>query len=544
MDIPTGKKSLSAILHLKPSELAKATLQLKGKPLDLAEYKPFEAVYDISPPCMTIIAGRQIGKSVSLGGAIMANSMIRPYFSTLFISPLAQQTSRFSTAYLDPFMHSPIVRKHFVDSSTRKNVMEKSLNNGSRVTLGYAATEADADRIRGVAADALYSDEIQDQELTAQEVLSETLSASTYGYKRFTGTAKGENNTLTVQWKRSNMMEWVMKCDHCGKHTIPIDFETCLKILSNPDGPGCVHCGRVLDVSKGRWLAAKPSQKDHIGFHMPQIIIPARTRTRKWKELLDKSKYYPQTKLANEVFGTVSGSGGKPLGLREAMACCNPERTSWEIGFPYDSRNIIVTTLGVDWSCTGGTASYTVISVLGYDYAGRCYLLYAQRLNGVDILEQVKRVEQLYYQYQCSMIGSDRGVGVLQGQLMQQGIGKDKVSMVNYVAAKHALRWVSDAGYYAADRTMCIDTMILKAKMGKNHFETPAWDLTQEFWNDALALTEEETQAGRRVYRREEGIPDDWIHSVTFGNIAYMVVKGDFTYIEKDATMSNDSFTF
>lgn len=535
------QKDIHTVLKLKPSELAKAVLKLKGKPLDLADYKPFEAVYDISPQQMTIMAGRQIGKSVSLGAAILSNSIIRPYFSTLFISPLAQQTSRFSTAYLDPFLHSPIVKNHFIDSSTRKNVLEKSLNNGSRVTLGYAETEADADRIRGVAADALYSDEIQDQELSAQEVLAETLSASEFAFRRFTGTAKGENNTLTIQWKRSNMMEWALPCSHCGKWTIPLDFETCLKILDNPEGPGCIHCGKVLDVSKGKWVAAKTSEKDHIGFHMPQIIIPARTRPRKWKELLNKVKTYAQTKLANEVFGTVAGSGGKPLGLREAMACCNPEKREWDTCFPRDSRNIVCTVLGVDWSVTGGSASYTVISILGYDYQGRAYLLYAQRLNGVDILEQVRRVEQLYYQFDCSMIGSDRGVGVLQGQLLQQSIGKDRVGMINYVAAKHHLRWIADAGYYAADRTMSIDTMVLKAKMGPGRFETPCWNLTQEFWNDALALTEEETQAGRRVYRREEGIPDDWIHSVTFGNIAYMIVKGDFVFVDSGATIAADS---
>lgn len=533
------------ILRLRPSELAKAALKLKGKPLDLADYKPFEAVYDISPPYMTIIAGRQIGKSVSLGAAILANSMIRPYFSTLFISPLAQQTSRFSTAYLDPFLHSPLVRKHFVDASTRKNIMEKSLTNGSRVTLGYAATEADADRIRGVAADALYSDEIQDQELTAQEVLAETLSASEHGFRRFTGTAKGENNTLTIQWKRSNMMEWVIRCDHCGKHTIPMDFETCLKIMDNPDGPGCVHCGKVLDVTKGRWMAGRPSEKDHIGFHMPQLIIPARTKPKKWKELLAKAKHYPQVKLANEVFGTVSGNGGKPLSIREAMACCNPEKKDWDDAFPRDDRNIVATVLGVDWSVTGGSASYTVISVLGYDYRGKMYLLYAQRLNGVDILEQVKRVEHLYYKYDCSLMCSDRGVGVLQGQLLQTSIGKEKVHMVNYVAAKHALRWVSDAEFYAADRTMAIDSYVLKAKIGRSKIETPCWDLTQPFWNDALALTEEETQSGRRVYRREDGIPDDWAHSMTFANIAYMILKGDFTYVDRDAIVDESSvFSF
>lgn len=532
------------IIRATPSKLAKVMLQLKGKPLSLDEYKPFEAVYDVSPVSLSLICGRQIGKSVSLAAAITANSIARPFFTTLFTSPLAQQTSRFSTQYLEPFLNSPLVKKYFTDSHSKRNVFQRTFSNGSNVTLSYCETESDSDRARGVAADCLYCDEIQDMSLEALPVLAETLSASDYGFRRYTGTAKGESNSLTIMFKRGNMMEWCVKCEGCGHWNIPIDLESCLAILTkNPSGPGCIKCGHLLDMKKGRWIAAKPHEVDHLSMHISQFSIPARCTPKKWKELVYKAKTYSSIKLSNEVFGIPVGSSGRPLSLREAMACCNEAKTEFDKGFPRDDRGILATVLGVDWSVTGSSKSYTVVSVLGYDYAGRCYLIYTQKLDGIDILEQVKRVEQLYHQFQCSAIGSDRGVGVLQGQLMKQDLGSDKVNMINYVAAKTQLRWDKDGQYFAADRTMNMDTMILKAKMGPSKFQTPSWNIMSEFWQDALNIFEEETMAGRRVFRKDEDATDDWLHSITFANIAYMIVRGEFAYVEADAT-SDGTFDF
>lgn len=532
------------LLHLKKSQLARAVLQLKGQPLNLEEYKPFEMIYDISPPEMLIKAGRQIGKSVSLGGMLVAEGIIRPYFNSIYIAPLSQQASRFSSAYLDPFLNSPIIRKHYKDSTTLKNVFEKSLNNGSRIYLSYAETEQDADRVRGASGDQLLLDEIQDISMEAIPILRETLAASDHAFVRYTGTAKTENNTLEINWRRSNMLEWVVKCPHCSKYTIPTDFEICMKIMQNPDGPGCVHCGRIIDMKTGKWMAARPQEKYMIGCHMPQFIIPARNKPKKWRELRDKvlNGGYSMQKVSNEVFGLASGVGGRILSMKEAMACCDPNRTEWDTKFPHDDRHIVCTVLGVDWSTTGSTKSYTIISVLGYDFTGKAYLLYSQKLDGIDILDQVRRVEQLYEQFECTMIGSDRGVGVLQGQMMKRHLGEDRVNMINYVSAKHTLRWDKDGQFFSADRTTNMDTMFLKAKYGKQNFETPSWILTGDFWQDALNIFEEESHTGKRLYRKDEDLCDDWFHSIVFANIAYMVVKEEFIY--QDEAPKDDIYDF
>ena len=493
------------------------------------------------------MCGRQIGKSVSLASAIVTTSILRPHFSTLFCSPLAQQTSRFSSQYLEPFINSRIVKNHFIDSSSKKNVFLRTFNNGAAVTLAYAETEQDADRVRGVSADQMYFDEVQDASKEAIPIIEETLSASDYAFRRYTGTAKGESNTLTLLYKESNMLEWVVKCTHCGKYAIPNEFETCLKIVNcNPNGPGCPYCGGLLDMKTGQWFAARPSIKDFVGVHIPQFCIPARTTPKKWKELVDKAKRYDKIKLSNEVFGLPVGAGGRPLSMRQVMGVSNPARTNFDTGFPdsTDSRGIVVTVLGVDWSVTGSEKSYTVLTVLGYDYAGKAYVLYTQRLEGIDILEQTTRVIEVYRQFKCAHLASDRGVGVVQGQLMKSALGDDRVSMVNYVAStKTNLRFDRQGNFFAADRTVAMDTMMIKIKLGPSKIESPSWDIMDRFWQDALHIYEEESISGRRLFRKDEDGTDDFFHSLVFANLAYMILRNEYTYQDKEA-VEDVSFSF
>lgn len=516
---------------LTRAQLATAILQIKGRPLSFNEYLPFIDVYNQYPDEMVLKCGRQIGKSVSLSGALVSNSVATEFFNSLYIAPLSQQTSRFSTGYLDTFMESPLLRKYYRDTSSRKNVFQKSFRNKSTIYLGYAETEADADRIRGVNADLLCVDEIQDVSLDALPVLYETLSASDYAYKRLTGTAKTENNTLEIKWRASNQCEWVMKCD-CGRHVAAYDFETCMVILKGKNGPACPYCHGTLDVTRGKWVSFNPEVTRSVGLHIPQFIIGARTKPKKWRELQDKIEMYNPQKLANEVFGLAAGMGGKILTQREAMVCSNPEWTSMDNAWGHDHRGIIQVAVGVDWSVTSAAKSYTVITVLGMDLNGKCYVLYTERLNGVDILDQVRYVMRIAAQFNAQIIASDRGVGVLQCQIMQNEYGRDKVAPINYVAAKVPLRWDGQGQFFSADRTMCIDSVIMKMKQGRDKFETPSWDLMANYWKDALSVHEEETRAGRRIYCKNPDLPDDWLHSVVFANIGLMILRKEFKYIE------------
>jgi hypothetical protein len=523
----------SATASITKAELAQSILQFKGKPYRLTGYEPFIDIYNSDTPLIVIQAGRQVSKSVTVGGLIITNAIAEAFATSIYISPLSQQASRFSTMYLVPFMNSPLIRKRYMDSDSKKNVFEKSFNNGSIIFLSYAQNENDADRVRGIAASKLFVDEIQDVEFDALSIIGETLSAAEEPRRFYTGTAKGEDNTLERFRKLTNQLEWGIKCPHCGTWSIPYNEENCVKMTTlNPEGPGCVKCGKLLDVSKGKWVAAAPSVKDKFGFHVPQLIVPERVKPSKFGEIREKLELYPRPKWLNEVAGLAAGRGNRILSMSEAIACCDSTRTKFDDCWPRDSRGIVNVVLGVDWSVTGSIISYTVASVIGYDYMGKAYLLYSERMQGTDILEQVTRVEQIYRQFNCQMMGSDRGVGVLQGQLLQGTLSPDQVHMIQYVAAKMYARYDPQGGYLSVDRTQAMDSVILRMKLGKLKFNTPRWEMTQQYWKDALAVFEEESLSGRRLYRKDEGAVDDWLHSIVFGHVAWQLLTGQISYID------------
>jgi hypothetical protein len=487
---------------------------------------------------MTVKCSRQIGKSVSSAAILVSKGVARPFFNSIYVSPLSIQTSRFSKLYLQPFVESPIIKKYFRKPDDAANIFMKQLSNGSIIFLSYGQTEDDFDRIRGAATDMVCVDEAQDVALDALPVLYETLSASPYAYKRLYGTAKTINNALEINFNRGSGCEWVVKCTHCNKWNIPNTIENCMAMCTSDTGPVCHHCGKPIDVATGQWAASRPLEKDHLSFHIPRHVLEARIDPKKWKDLQLSLRNYAPAKIANEVFGLASGQGGRILTENEAMRCCDPERKAFDTCWTQDGRGIVNVVMGVDWSVTASTKSFTVITILGYDYMGKCHLMYSERLNSVDILVQVAHVEMLFVRFGCQRLHSDRGVGVLQGQLLEKSLGSERTCMVQYTAAKVPLRYDRVGRYLSSDRTMIIDTTVLRMKLGPIKFTTPCWDLMSGFWADALAVFEEETLAGRRVYRKDEFAADDWLHSVVFAHSAWMVLTGDFQYVEQTDTSS------
>lgn len=387
--------------------------------------------------------------------------------------------------------------------------------------------------VRGLALDAISVDEVQDVAIEALPVIYEAMAASEYAFKRSYGTAKGELNTLEVLFKKGNMAEWCIKCACCGRWNIPDEIEVCLKMCNSDSGPVCCHCAKPIDVTTGKWVAARPKEKDHLSFHIPRHVLEARIAPKMWKDLQSAIKQYPMTKLMNEVFGLAAGIAGRILSQKEAMACCNTSRTSFDYVWPNDSRGIVSTVLGVDWSVTAGIASYTVISILGYDYMGKCYVLFSERLNGIDILDQVRRVEQLALIYNVQMIGSDRGCGQLQYELLKGSMGAHRVIPVQYCSRGTMMHYDVKGQFLAVDRTQIMDLVFLKMKLGIGKFETPSWEVMQNMWPDALSIFEESSISGRKLFRKDEGSTDDWMHSVVFGHIAWMCVTGEFNFLDQ-----------
>ena len=495
-------------------------LTLKGKKFSFNGYLPFKQIYDIECKGIVLKAGRQVGKSVSHAGRMVGESVLKRYFNTLYLTPLSTQAARFSSAYLDPYLRQGLVKKYFQSPGTMSNVFEKSLSTGSRIYLSYGAEESEVDRVRGLTADAVLVDEVQDVNIDALPVIMETMSSSEYKLERYAGTSKTINNTLEMLWQKSSLNEWVVKCPSCSRYNIPNTLENCLNMCKREEGVSCMHCGTLLDVTTGAWVVGNRGSKV-AGFHLPQHIFGSRTSLKNWPDLYGKihGGRYTETKIANEVFGLAHSSGGRPIVLNDALGCCNPAKKEYDTCRPADSRSILYVALGVDWSVSSSLTSYTIISVLGFDMNHKAYNLYSQRIQGVDILEQVERVKQVYYIYNANGIFMDRGVGVLQGQLLERELGSEIVTMMQYVSSKPDARYESVGNFISLDRTRAMGRTLFYMKQGRKMFETPCFEVSEEFWKDAFNLTDEETAAGKIVFRHEG--PDDWFHSITFALAGY-----------------------
>ena len=74
-----------------------------------------------------------------------------------------------------------------------------------------------ADRVRGIPADMVCIDEIQDVLTDNIPVIEECVSHSSFKYKLYAGTPKSLDNTLESLWvEDSTQNEWVVPCDSCG----------------------------------------------------------------------------------------------------------------------------------------------------------------------------------------------------------------------------------------------------------------------------------------------------------------------------------------
>ena len=148
-------------IELNKNEFAESFLYLNGNPLSLDDYPHMRAVYNCSEAKVVLKFSRQTAKSTTLANIMVTNSVLNPYFKSLYISPSVDQTKVFSHDRVNPVIEtSPFIKKHYVNSTIIQNVFMKQLLNGSRMYLRYALLSAD--RLRGYSTDAIFYDEAQD----------------------------------------------------------------------------------------------------------------------------------------------------------------------------------------------------------------------------------------------------------------------------------------------------------------------------------------------------------------------------------------------
>lgn len=503
--------SVSPII-CKKSDLVQQLLCIDNKPYSLAQRKPMKDLYDIREPDTLLMMGRQYGKSTFIASDSLVDCATIPFFKTLYVAPRQDQTSEFSNSKLLPFIKfSPTFQQLCTNGDVINNVNKKTFTTGANITLRYAFHTADA--IRGISADKITIDEIQDIIMGNVPVIEECLSGSEYQWRTYAGTPKTLNNTLAQLWYRSTQNEWVLKCPHCNLWNILMNENI------GPKGIICKRCKKDIPKdAQGEWVAKKQLGNGiyMAGFRVPQIISP----TVQWNRIIEKLNTYPAAKFANEVMALPADNSANPITEVELRAVCDSSRKLSLARTPsVDGLHLF---LGVDWghgdislkSIRGGNATgYTVLSLGCYDWSGRFQLLGMHKYSGneSDPTYQVTSIGQIINRLGITAVGVDWGGGFMHNAQLKQLVGPERIiEWQANDALRVTARWIPEAGRMLFNRTECMTDNFVEIKNGKVSFFN--WEEFKDFASDFLTICVNFRDNGRDMYY-DHVLPDDAFHS-------------------------------
>ena len=490
------------------SQFAEKFIQLKGKPFSLKHYPFLKRAYDECAREVLLKAGRQVAKSTTLCNVTVAEMGCIPYFQSLYVSPTTTQTRRFSNQRFTPTVkHSPLIQEYFIDSSVTQNVFEKSFTNGSFINFSHAFE--DADTIRGISADRVCIDEVQDILWETVPVIKETMAASMYKWIMYSGTPKTFDNAIEHLWKRTTQCEWCIRCPGCRHTNIPS--------MGNIGRFGyiCSKCEKSLDISTGEWVALMGGVA-RIGLRIPQIIMP----DMEWGTLREKidGGEYSEGKIRNEILGEPFDVGVKPVTMTELMACCRnytPSDTKKsEYGIPHMFG-------GLDWAITSGTSVFTAG---GMDRDGKFRTVYARKYTLMDPRVVIDDVVKLCGQLNIEYLGADRGAGHTNNLLLMDRLAWTKVMEFAYVPTqREGMKWDVKSQCFILDRTVALDSTLYKLKNQQTVF--PTYDsFGKTFFPDIVCVFTEYNDYLKKIeYKHPPEIPDDFFHALTYMLLAHQL---------------------
>ena len=533
---------------LKP--LLPLLLTLKGKPYTLQDHFTFEPFFQTHISKEIVLkCGRQVSKSTSFAaqGVVQANCI--PEFNTLYVTPLFEQIRRFSNNYVRPLVERSPASRLWTGTHTVNNVLERSFSNYSKMTFSFAFL--DPDRTRGIPADKVAFDEIQDMDKDFIPIIKETMGASKYTLSQYAGTPKTLDGALEGLWLRSSQAEWEITCHACHYPNIPALTHDLIDMIG-PDykkcseaSPGivCARCRRNGTITpifsrNGRWVHGDPEKRYSFpGYHVPQIILPMHyADPDKWMILLGKQRGLgntPKNVFYNEVCGESYDMGAKLVTQTDLKRAATLHDNTLQNAMAV-AGNYQLKVMAVDWGGGGEKRiSYTSMAVLGLRPDGGIDCIFGHRsMTPNDPRAEADMILTVCGRLGCQMIAHDyNGAGALREQfLFDAGFPANRVMPITYVRAaagpmispKPATAWHPRA-YFQVDKSrslllVCDQIRTLRIRFFKyDHLSNDEAGLLHDF----LSLKEDivDSKRGMDVHTviHDDKSPDDFAQAVNYG---------------------------
>lgn len=515
------------LIGIAPSEFVEFAIKVPNK--EIQKHVPFSfdnrrylrLPYDTHAKRTLYKCGRQVEKSTLLGNKSLAYACVNNAFNILYVSPTNQQTKVFSQDRLREPMETSDVLRAWTTTKLSDNVFLKKFINRSQITLRYAYHNAD--RTRGIPADMILLDELQDIITDNIPVIEQCAFHSHFKIFIYSGTPKSFDNTIEKYWsEHSTQNEWAVPCE---RHGVPGDSSTWhWNILGEAnigqEGLICDKCGALINAmhEKAQWVSMNPGVRDQLkepyeGFRIPQLMVPWLS----WPELLDNYHIYPRSKFFNEVLGESYDSGLRPLTRQDVIDNCEP-------GFFMTDEMLakIRHTLGgsqqvwagIDWG-TDSESSFTVLT-LGAYLNNKFTIFYIHRFDGqgMDPGIQLAQIEDIIARWNVAAVGVDYGGGFHPNGQLARKFGANRIRKYQYSNPSVKVRWEPEMDRFVVHRTEVM-TDIFSAIKRRDVFRFPDWhQFEKPFGEDFLNIFSEYNENMRMtVYTKTPGKTDDSFHS-------------------------------
>jgi hypothetical protein len=486
-------------------EFAASYIHLQGTRISFQDRPYLDAIYNSSGRNLVIRASRQTEKSTFIVNSLLYELVTRPNVQALLVTPRWDQASALVRGRLIPALQqSPLVRRALLGRSNKAlQARYMQFRNNSQLHIRAAFRSGDA--VRGLSADLLFVDEMQDIAPGDLPVLMECLSHSKLGRTILTGTPKSFENALQSAYSASTANEWTIRCPGCEKDVILDEY--CL----GPHGVVCRHCQSAVDVKTGRWVARNPDSTWGDGFWLNHCMVPWVS----FDDVLDRQRTYDLSKFKNEVLGLSTTLGEHVVTRAELEACCD----TWGMAescddFPGGSHANMVA--GIDWG--GGSKSRTVVA-LGWmrpDFVFEVRKLVRFRADE-DTGHLLECVAKLLRDFRIRFIAADGGgVGHHLNRLLSDrlnlpyGLYAILYSMTDQEPKRDGLlvKWT-------VNRTASIGALFSRVKKGTIRF--PKVDESGTFLDELAVETAVYDDINRTIrYTHPENVQDDALHAVGY----------------------------
>ena len=530
---------LHSMYNVAPSQFAETAIRIPmaGKVSDFSfvgrEY--LRRVYDTAAKRVLLKCGRQVEKSTTLGNRLLCYSALISNYRSLFVAPSAEQAKVFSNDRIkDVIASSPLLKAYITQSGLNQAVFFKKLINFSQIILRYAYLTAD--RVRGIPADFICIDEIQDILIDNIPVIEQCAFHATHPDAKiflYSGTPKSLDNTLEKYWSEfSTQNEWVVPC---RAHGTPKDKSTWHWNVLDEDNIGtkglvCDRCHRAISACDpdAMWASLQPMtphNKERVtfeGYRIPQIMVPWVD----WQEVLEAQEQYSRAQFYNEKLGMSYDTGVRPITQAQVKDCARPEIRLSDIEHHKNLGQSNEIFCGIDWGT--GENSYTVITFGGYIGSETFTILWTHRFTGQDLDpdRQLDLISQMITQMNAKIIGVDYGGGFYTNNALIRRFGPNKVMKYQYnPRQKKKVYWEPNLNRWMVHRTEVM-TVLFEA-LKKKQVALPNWDeFNDPYGQDLLNIFSEYNNQLRQIeYKKAPGKTDDTFHSILYCILASMIAR-------------------